>query len=226
MNVEILLKPGCSVAKVSLAAGETLTAEGGSMVAMSNDMQIQTSTHKKNQGGLLKAAKRLLSGESFFMNHYTPGPNGGDVYLSPTLLGDMHVQDLNNQKIIVQGGSFLCASHEVNVDFNFQGMKSLFSGEGFFWLTLSGTGKAVFNAFGAIYPVQVDGEYIVDSGHIVAFEETLTYSVTKAGSSWISSFMGGEGFVCKFKGKGTVWCQSHNPDSFGTTIGPLLKPRK
>jgi len=83
----------------------------------------------------------------------------------------------------------------------------------------------VINSFGAIYPVAVDGEYIVDTGHIVAFEEGLDFEITKAGGSWISSFLGGEGLVCKFKGTGTVWCQSHNPSGFGGALGPLLPSR-
>ena len=72
----------------------------------------------------------------------------------------------------------------------------------------------------------MDGEYIVDTGHIVAFNETLDFSMTKAGKSWLSSILGGEGLVCKFKGMGTVWCQSHNPASFGTSLTPALRPRK
>ena len=83
----------------------------------------------------------------------------------------------------------------------------------------------MLSSFGAIYPVEVDGEYIVDSGHIVAFNETLDFTITKAGKSWIHSFLSGEGLVCKFKGKGTVWCQSHNPGSFGASLTPSLKPR-
>ena len=66
---------------------------------------------------------------------------------------------------------------------------------------------------------------IVDTGHIVAFNEGLSFEITKAGGSWISSFLGGEGFVCKFNGKGTVWCQSHNQGSFGGILGPTLRPR-
>jgi uncharacterized protein (AIM24 family) len=76
-----------------------------------------------------------------------------------------------------------------------------------------------------IYPIEVDGEYIVDTGHIVAFEPSLKFNISKVGESWLSSFLGGEGFVCRFKGKGTVWCQSHNPKSFGSSLGPSLKPR-
>ena len=225
MNIDLLLRPGCTVAKVVLEGSETFTAEGGSMVAMSGDMQINTTTHKKNSGGLLKAVKRLVAGESFFLNHYTAGAQGGNVMLSPALIGDMQVLKLNNTKVIVQSGSYVGSTADIDIDFGWQGMKTMFSGENMFWLNISGTGSVIINSFGAIYPVEVEveGEYIVDTGHIVAFEEGLKFSITKAGSSWISSFLGGEGLVCKFQGKGIVWCQSHNPNSFGFAIGPKLK---
>jgi uncharacterized protein (TIGR00266 family) len=226
MDIEIQLGPGSSAAKIKMAAGELMTAEAGAMIAMSGDMSLSTSTHKINKGGVLKALKRMVSGESFFMNHYTAGSNGGEVFLSATLPGDMMTMELSGQGLIVQGGSYVASDHSIEVDFSWQGFKSVFSGEGLFWLNINGTGKIVINSFGAIYPVEVDGEYIVDTGHIVAFDETLNFSITKAGKSWISSFMGGEGLVCKFNGKGTVWCQSHNPTSFGRAIGPLLRPRK
>jgi uncharacterized protein (AIM24 family) len=73
--------------------------------------------------------------------------------------------------------------------------------------------------------VPVNGEYIVDTGHIVAFDETLNFKLSKAGKSWLSSLLGGEGLVCRFQGQGTVWCQSHNAPSFGKTLGPKLRPR-
>ncbi len=148
------------------------------------------------------------------------------MWVAPNMMGDMFVQEMNGQRLIVQAGSYVASSENVKVDFNWQGFKSLLSGESMFWLSISGQGKVLINSYGVIYPVQVDGEYIVDTGHIVAFDETMNFSITKAGKSWISSFLGGEGLVCKFKGKGTVWCQSHNPKSFGHAIGPKLKPRK
>jgi len=73
--------------------------------------------------------------------------------------------------------------------------------------------------------VQVDGAYTVDTGHIVAFEDTLGFSIGKSAGSWLGSFLGGEGLVCKFKGRGKLYCQSHNPPSFGKLLGPLLKAR-
>ena len=225
MQIDIQLGPGNSVAKIQMAPNEAITAEGGAMIAMSNDMDIQTTTYKKNSGGIMKGLKRMISGESFFINHYTAGPNGGELYLAPGLHGDMFTYELNNTSLIVQSGSYLASEPGVEIDFNWQGLKSIFSGEGLFWLNLNGQGKVVVNSYGAIYPVEVDGDYIVDTGHIVAFEPSLSFSISKVGGNWLSSFLGGEGFVCRFKGKGIVWCQSHNQKNFGTSIGPKLKPR-
>ncbi len=225
MQVEFLHGPGNTAAKVTLAGGEHFTAEGGSMIAMSGDMQIETTTHKKGSGGLLKAAKRMLSGESFFLNHYTAGSSGGEVFLATALAGDMLEYNLNNETLIVQSGSYVASEPNVNIDFGWQGFKSFLSGEKAFWLKISGQGKVVVNSFGAIYPIQVAGSHIVDTGHIVAFSETLDFKLSKAGKSWLSSILGGEGLVCRFEGQGTVWCQSHNASSFGQTLGPKLRPR-
>lgn len=225
MQVEIVHRPGNAAAKVRLAGGESCTAEGGAMIAMSGDMRIDTSTHKKGKGGVLKAVKRMLGGESFFLNHFTAGAQGGDLWLATTLAGDMMTYDLNRENLIVQGGSFVACEPSVEIDLGWQGMKTLFAGEGLFWIHLKGSGKVIVNSFGGIYPIAVDGEHIVDTGHIVAFNETLNFTLSKAGKSWVSSILGGEGLVCKFEGKGTVWCQSHNPGSFGRSLRPFLKPR-
>lgn len=225
MEVQIVHSPGNSAAKVRLGPGESFTSEGGAMIAMSGDTRIETTTHQKGSGGVLTAMKRMLAGESFFLNHFTGGQGGGEVWLGTTLAGDMMQHRLDGGTLIVQGGSFVCCEPGIAVDLGWQGFKSLFSGESIFWLHLAGTGKLVLSSFGAIYPLAVDGAAIVDTGHIVAFEETLDFSVTKAGKSWISSFLGGEGLVCRFHGKGTVWCQSHNAGGFGKLIGPKLRPR-
>ena len=58
------------------------------MISMSGDMNITTTTLKKGKGGILKAMKRMLAGENFFINHYNPGASGGEVLLAATLAGD------------------------------------------------------------------------------------------------------------------------------------------
>lgn len=225
MKTEILHGPGSAAARITLDPHETVIAEGGAMIAMSGDVAIQTSTRKRGGGGLFAAAKRLLTGESFFLNHFTAGANGGEIFLAATLPGDMMKLALEGETLIVQAGSFVACTPEVSMDLGWQGFKNLISGESLFWLKMSGHGRLVLSSYGAIYPVQVDGEHLVDTGHIVAFDETLEFKLTKAGKSWISSILGGEGLVCKFHGQGVVWCQSHNAPSFGQTLGPMLKPR-
>ncbi|MEZ5511682.1 MAG: TIGR00266 family protein [Gammaproteobacteria bacterium] len=225
MDIELLHRPGNTAARILLQEGEVCTTESGAMIAMSGNMDITTSTHKKGKGGILKAIKRMVAGESLFLNHFEPKSGSGELWLGTALAGDMVSLTLDNESLIVQGSSFLACEEGIDIDLGWQGFKSILSGESVFWVNLKGQGKIVLSSFGAIYPIEVDGDYIVDTGHIVAFNETLDFSITKAGSSWLHSIIGGEGLVCKFSGKGTVWCQSHNPVSFGKAISSGLRPR-
>ncbi|MFT5879779.1 MAG: hypothetical protein ACI86X_000899 [Moritella sp.] len=226
MQIELLHRPGNTAAKITLQPGQAITTEAGAMIAMSGNMGITTTTHKKKSGSLLKSMKRLLAGESLFLNHFEPKDSEGELFLGTSLAGDMMTLALDNQNLIVQNGSYMASSENIEIDLGWQGFKSLFSGENVLWLNLKGEGTVLLSSFGTIYPVEIDGEYIVDSGHIVAFDETLDFSITKAGKSWLHSFLGGEGLVCKFNGKGTVWCQSHNPSSFGGVLRSSLRTRK
>lgn len=227
MEVDLLFRPGNSAARLNLAPGESCTAEAGAMISMSGSIQVETTTHKRSSGSILGALKRVLAGESFFLNHFTAGAQGGEVWIASTLPGDMISLDLApGEHLIVEAGGFVACEDTVNIGTSWQGFaKALFAGEGAFWLDLSGPGKIVISAFGSIYPIAIDGEYIVDTGHIVAFPQGLNFDLTKAGRSWLASFLGGEGIVCKFKGRGTVWCQSHNAASFGQTLSPELRSR-
>lgn len=225
MNIEIVEGPGNPAAIVKLGPGEVCTAEGGAMIAMKGNFGIETTTQDRGKSGILSGLKRVLSGASFFLNHFTAQGSGGEIHFATTLPGDMLAVPIKGSGIIAEGGSFVVKGSGVNLDMSWQGLKSVFSGDSLFWIRLSGDGLVVLSSFGAIYPMDIDGEYIVDTGHIVAFEESLNFSISKAGSSWVSSFLGGEGLVCRFKGKGRLWCQSHHAPDFGRVLGPMLKPR-
>lgn len=226
MQIELHHRPAGTSAKAILNAGEQLTAESGSMIAMSSHLSVQTSTYKRNQGSILKAVKRMFSGESFFLNHYTANAPG-EIWLSTSLPGDLMVKTMTpGSNLVVQSGSYLASEPSVQIDVGWQGFKSMFSGESLFWLKATGQGQLILSSFGAIYEVDVQDTYIVDTGHIVAFDESLSFTLTKAGSSWWHSFLGGEGIVCRFRGRGKVYCQSHNPASFGAELTPHLRPRK
>jgi uncharacterized protein (TIGR00266 family) len=86
---------------------------------------------------------------------------------------------------------------------------------------MKGTGDVWFNAYGNIVEVDVDGEYVVDTGHIVAFEPGLNFKVARVGGLK-STLLSGEGFVARFKGKGKLYIQSRTVSSLLGWITPLL----
>lgn len=222
-----VISPGAFASvKVELERGERFLSESGAMVRMSANMDTDVTARPKGKGGLLGGLKRLMGGDSYFMSTYRPRGDAGEVVLAPTMPGDIEVLDLDGDATwMCAGGSYLASGPDVDLESRFEGMKGLFSGESMFYLEASGEGPLIVGAFGGIRELVCDGSLIVDTGHVVAFENTLDYTITKAGSSWISSFLAGEGFVMRFAGRGTILVQSHNPSEFGSAIGSLLPPR-
>lgn len=229
MEVDILHQPDSAVALIHMDPREEMIAEAGAMVAMSGSIQANTTLRKGKGGGVFGGLKRLLVGESLFLSTFRSGDQSGELYLAPRLMGDILPYSLGvgSPGLVVQSTSYLASTPQVQVDIGVKGLKSLFAGQSIFWLTIDGSGLVLLNSFGAIYEVLVKDEYIVDTGHIVAFEKTLDFTITKAGSSWVGAVLGigGEGLVCRFKGRGKIFCQTHNPGGFGRTIGALLPPR-
>jgi len=225
MDIELLHQPDSAIARVVLDANEELVAEAGCMVAMNGSINASTTLRQGKGGGIMGGLKRMVSGESLFLSVFRSPIAGGEIFLAPKLMGDILPYQMNGQELVVQATSYLASASGVDIDLGFQGFKSLFSGESIFWLVISGYGSLLLNSFGAVYEVPVDGEYIVDTGHIVAFEKSLTFEITKAGSSWIGAFLGGEGLVCRFKGQGKIYCQTHNPNAFARQVGSQLPPR-
>jgi len=226
MEINIAYRPSYALAIVGLGMNESIVAEGGAMVSMSSNVTIKTSRGAAGGGGILKSLKRaVLGGESFFMNTFTANGGAGEITLAPTLPGDIQTLTMTGPSLMIQSTSYLASSPGIVLDTKWGGMKTLFGGEGLFMLKASGQGQVIVNSFGAIHEIPISGPYIVDSGHIVAFEETLTFEVKKVGS-WKATLLSGEGLVCLFNGKGRLWIQSRNPKAFGGLVGHKLPPRE
>lgn len=211
--------------KVALSPGETFLSEAGAMVRMTANIRLDVTTRSKGKGGILAGLKRLVGGDSFFLSQYS-ADNAGEVVVAPLMMGQVRVMELDGSKQwLCAGGSYLANSSGVELEPQWQGMKGMFSGESLFYLKASGTGPLAVSAFGQISKVPVESEYIVDTGHVVAFSSSLEWEITKAGGSWMQSFLAGEGLVMRFRGKGDLLVQSHNPDAFGREVGPDLPTR-
>lgn len=227
MHFEIQYNPAHSLATAHLQPGESVRAEATAMVSMSNNLEVETNTGPKGVGGFFKKLKRgVMGGESFFQNVFRATTSPAAVSLAPRLCGSMVVHELNGQhELLIQGSSYVAAPDTVDIDSKFQGFKGFFSGESLFFLKASGHGPVLINAFGAIEVMELDGEVIVDTGHLVAFTEGISYKIEKAGSGWIQSYLSGEGLVLKMSGRGKLYIQSRNPNEFGKTVGGLLPAR-
>ena len=223
--------PAYAMATIDLAPGEEVTVEAGSMVGMSDGLQIKTHIGGNRVGffgailNFLGAlVKKFLGGETFFVNTSRP-PEGqpGRVLVAPALAGDIIHYALDGARtLVVQASSFLASCGGVTVRTKFGGLKSLFSGHGAFWLVVSGAGDLWVNCYGAIEPVDVADRYVVDTGHIVAFEDTLDYSIKGAGGLK-QTLLSGEGLTCHFSGQGRLFVQTRNVDGLVGWITPRLQ---
>ncbi len=241
MNVQILNPGAFGSALVRLEAGESFVSEAGAMFRASSLIDIDVTTRSRETAGmgakLLGGLKRMLGGESFFLSTYTAGGGQpGEVGIAPTLQGEVAEIRLGAQRddlwatdgtLVCAGGSYLASDSAIELDTRYQGLaKGLMGGESLFFIHASGTGSVLVSGFGRITPVDIDGELVVDTGHLVAFEESLRYRVTKTNAGWIQSALSGEGFVMHFEGRGRAWVQSHNPREYGSQLGRRLPPRR
>jgi uncharacterized protein (TIGR00266 family) len=220
MQVEVLYRPSYSLAKVSLERDEKIQVESGAMVGMTPSMGMETEA----RGGILKSiARSMLARESFFMNTYTGMKDGDNILLAPPLPGDIAVVEMQGHSLLVQSGSYLASTEGIQVDTKWTGAKTFFGSEGLIMLKVSGTGTLIISSYGAIHPMELNAgeKFVVDTGHLVAFEEQIEYHVKKV-AGWKSTLFSGEGLVAELSGPGKFNLQSRSQDSFLAWLIPHL----
>jgi uncharacterized protein (TIGR00266 family) len=208
---------------VTLDPGEAMVAEAGAMMYLEPDIEMGTSlSMKKDAGGvfgkLFEAGKRVVTGESFFITVFAnQGTQRRDCAFASPYPGHVMPIELaeHGGKILCQKDAFLCAAQGVQVDIAFTKRfgAGLFGGEGFILQRLSspsGQGQAFLHAGGTVIRRELaPGETLrVDTGCIVAFDETVDYSIQMV-PGIKNKLFGGEGlFYAALRGPGTVWMQT------------------
>ncbi|RMF26269.1 MAG: TIGR00266 family protein [Cyanobacteria bacterium J083] len=213
MNSEISYKiqhsPAYALLILDLLPNQTVMVEASAMAAMDTCLKMDS----KIRGGLMKGLGRVLTGESLFINEFTAQGQAGQLYVAPGVPGDIEHYYLHpGTNLMVQSSGFVACSPTVEIDSKFQGFKGFFSGESLFLIKASGTGDFWFSSYGGIVEIDVKENYVVDTGYIVAFEDTLNYNVEVIGGlsfkNLRTGIFGGEGLVCRFQGQGRLWVQS------------------
>lgn len=217
-SYEVLHQPSFALAVLQLGAEQSIQAEAGAMVSMSANVELQS----QMKGGLFGALKRAAGGESAFISTFTARGGPGEVTLAPGSPGDIAAIELSGQPFFVQSSSYLAGDASLTVDTKWGGAKSFFAGEGLFVLMVQGQGLLLVSSFGAIHrKVLRPGErYVVDTGHLVAWEGTTQYTLRKAAAGFFKSMMSGEGIVAEFTGPGELLIQTRNL----AALAGLLKP--
>ena len=214
---QISARPDFSFLSVILKAEQTIKVEASAMATMDTNLRMKT----KLRGGL----GRLLTGESIFVNEFTAEKGPGEIGIAPGSPGDMERVFLENDTIFLQSSSYVASSPDVTIESKWQGFtKGFFSGEKLFLIRCSGRGDLWFNTYGGMIPIDVSGEYIVDTGHVVAFTAGLDYKVGRVGG-YKSLFFSGEGLICRFSGQGRVWIQTRKLGAFASWVYPF-RPHK
>jgi uncharacterized protein (TIGR00266 family) len=227
LDFDILQRPDFALLRVRLAEQQKLFAEPAAMAAMDPTVGLKAGF----QGGVLGSVGRMFAGENLILNTYTAERGKGEVLLAPGPAGDVVHYGLRGGSLLLQRGSYLASSEGVEVNAKWAGARGFFSGAGLILLRAHGSGDLFFNAYGAVLELDVAGEYMVDTGYVVAFEDTLQYQVTTLpglgiGGRAKSFFFGGEGLVVRFSGQGRVWVQTRTINPFLSWVHPYRPQKK
>ena len=208
------------IVEIELDPTETIIAEAGSMNYMEEDISFEAKMGDGSNPGagimdsLLNVGKRVLTGESLFITHFTnKGSQKRKVAFAAPYPGKIIPIDLNQigGRFICQKDAFLCAAFgtRLSIALNKRLGAGFFGGEGFILQKLEGDGLAFVQAGGTIIKKELHGETLrVDTGCIVGFSEGIQYDIQRSGSLK-SMVFGGEGlFLATLRGVGTVYLQS------------------
>nr|WP_308359620.1 TIGR00266 family protein [Pseudoalteromonas xiamenensis] len=206
--------------EVELDPGEAVIAEAGAMNYIEDGIQFEakmgdgSDVDQGFMGKLFSAGKRMISGESLFMTHFTNRGMGKKhaafAAPFPGTIVPLNMAQLG-QSVYLQKDSFLCAALGTKVDIAFQRKlgAGFFGGEGFILEHLQGDGMAFAHAGGTVIEKELRGETLrVDTGCVVGFTGGIDFDIERV-KGLKSMFFGGEGlFLATLSGHGKVWIQS------------------
>jgi len=226
---EITHGPSFAMLRVDLQPGQKVVAEAGSMVARSSAVEMEVKMNANPKAGFfakigsffIALIRKIVGGETFFVNHFS-SPQPGQVWIAPTLAGQLSYRRMQGETLTLSTGAFVASSGDMEMKLKFGGFKSLLAKEGAFFLQISGHGDLWFTSYGGIHAVDVNGPFQVDNGHLVGFEGNLEFNLKSAGGGVMGFVASGEGIVCEFNGQGRVYIQSRNLSALVDWLVPIL----
>jgi uncharacterized protein (TIGR00266 family) len=219
MKSEINGQPSFCYIHVDLEPGESVIAESDAMASMAADLDMQAMFNGGLISGLLK---KYLGGESLFVNKFTNNTDGTRrLTLVQATPGEIRQLELSNGTICLQPGAYVGSTPGLRLGLKWAGLASLIGREGLFKLNVTGSGTLWYGAYGGLIDRDIDGEFIVDTAHLVAYDPSIKLKVQLAGGIF-ASLLGGEGLVTRLEGQGRITLQSRSLSSLAGWINPRL----
>ena len=249
MNYELSESTFAPIAKVHLQQGEKLRIEPGAMVYELGEIELEgqmnTNGKKGIGGGLSALGRAVTSGERFFISTGTAHSNESGVAIRPVVPGKIvalqvcagHLRlqtgafpgkifalDVGAEHWRLNTGAFLASEENVNYQMKRQKLSGALLGGtgGLFVMETTGSGQILVSAFGDVEKIELDGQspVIIDNQHVIAWTSSLDYNIRVASGTF--GFKTGEGVVNEFHGRGTVYIQTRNLESFASHINTFI----
>lgn len=231
-----------------LEPGQTLYAEAGKFLWKTTNVSLETRLSKPappaagdaggsgSGGGLLgkvmDVGKRVLAGQSLAFQYFTPVGGSGIVAFSGALPGEMRAIELNGSGgWYTEKDALIAAESSIDFDIAFAGLRTgRRGGTGFVLERFSGVGTLFVAASGnfvELNPAKYGGKIQVHTGALVAFEDTVRYSVEYIGGlnaqTAMTAMFGQEGInLATLEGDGTVILQSVNLHGLAGALEKLM----
>ncbi len=220
MKYKICYRPAFAAIFVTLEPQERITAEAGAMVSMDGEIVMKT----EFSGGLIPALiRKFLGGESMFVNvFHNPTSRPLNVILTQSMIGDIEAVKLENKPICFQPGAYIAHTPGAKMGVKWAGFASWFAGEGLFKLHFSGNGRVLFGCYGGITRREINGDFIVDNSHLVAYDDGIKMNIRLSGNL-LSSLTSGEGFVNRLTGRGAIYLQSRSVSGLVGFLSPKVR---
>lgn len=210
------------------SSGDEVIAESGELAWMHGPVQLQTGRNVgQSSGGFFGAAKRALSGGTFFMTSYTSPQGPGSVVFAAKAPGEIRQVDVGGgQEYVVHRHGFVCCEPGVELNVHMQQKlgAGIFGGAGFILQRLSGSGRAFVEMHGDVVERELAaGDVLrVHPGHVAMYDATVPLELTTV-PGIRNKLFGGDGlFLAQLRGPGRVWLQSITLPALAHALQPYI----
>ena len=191
---------------------------------MRGELSINTNLRRSSTKGNPKN-QNTISSESLFLTEFCGLGEYNEIWLAPNMMGNIIIHRATNYKLIILASAYLACSGKMSIFLGSPEIKLPHKSITLNLLSITGKGQVLLNGLGAIYSIDVDGEYWVKLDHLVGFESSLKYEVINLKGKGIGKWFQPLIFFIKFQGTGKLYCQTHQGKDWGNLIAKQLKSK-